>query len=446
MSDYQEYPNYNLPFKGGVKRTQPFGKTEFSQSPAGQQAYSGLNHEGIDLISDDESAHPEVLSTCDGTVIVDNDSFNGKPFNSYGCNVIIQEAGTNRAWYYCHLDSNKVSYNQTIKKGDVIGYMGGSGAGYRSAWGSHLHLGLALLSEQGTRLNQDNGTYGFIDPAQEIEKANRVEQVQAPAQQPAKNEPPKMTTKQGLQELLRYYPEFTPEIENGWPIARFDIDGAGEGLKMVAEQVLQPMYNRNANLQVKLQNLKATFNSSDILPVKKNEQNLESQNPIQAEIRSDQSYLGTDTVGEAELKTKIVETNNELVQSVKAQEIKELVANPYVVKAETPLWKSKTILTNLGGLGAVVSALGSFNIPALRDAMGQVIGTDYCNYLLLVIVILICTNIASIVYKITDRKVLNQENLLKLISFGQSTLATSQDLITRSEAVAQTISKINISK
>ena len=172
MSDYQEYPNYNLPFLRGCKRTQPFGWSDFANSSKGRAVYFNRPHEGTDWISWDESANPEVRSVCDGTVIIDNDSYYGRPFNSYGCNVIIKQDGTNNAWYYCHLLSNTVTGGQKVKQGDVIGLMGGSGQGRSTAWATHLHLGLAILDNINTRINSDNESYGFIDPLPELEKLN----------------------------------------------------------------------------------------------------------------------------------------------------------------------------------------------------------------------------------------------------------------------------------
>lgn len=173
MSNYINKKDWNLPFLGGVKITQLFGRTEFSESPAGKIAYIGFPHEGIDLISWDESAYPEVYSICDGTVVVDNDNYSGVPFLSYGNVVIIKENDTDFAWYYCHLDSNKVNVGQKISKGQVIGIMGGSGNTTRSAWGNHVHFGLAQLDENYKRINQNNGTYGFVDPLQRLEMHNQ---------------------------------------------------------------------------------------------------------------------------------------------------------------------------------------------------------------------------------------------------------------------------------
>lgn len=224
MSDYQEYSNWNLPFKGGVKRTQPYGWSEFAQSPTGKITYQGFKHEGFDCISWDESANPEVLSVCNGTVIVDNDSYSGRPFPAYGTNVIIKQEGTDLAWYYCHLDNNSIEAGQIVKQGQVIGRMGGSGNGIRNAWGSHLHLGLAKLSDSNTRLNQNNGVYGFIDLEPYLTQINNnINQSQPQIQQPM--------PKSLYQELITINPAF----KELWIQGRFDLNDNKATAEMISE-------------------------------------------------------------------------------------------------------------------------------------------------------------------------------------------------------------------
>ena len=161
-----------LPFKIGQIQSQGFGFTDFALSSAGQDAYGvGRPHEGLDFYSNDDLT---IYSIANGTVILDNDSYNGSNsglFASYGNFIVIKDDDSNRAWYYCHLDENYVEVGQKIKQGDKIAKMGGSGNNSRSKWGLHLHLGRAELDANNSRLNKSSISYGYIDGSQDLQKA-----------------------------------------------------------------------------------------------------------------------------------------------------------------------------------------------------------------------------------------------------------------------------------
>jgi len=82
-------------------------------------------HQGLDISTD--KGQP-VYATADGTV--DSASYTG----DYG-NLIVIRHGFGLATRYGHLSAFKVKPGQTVKRGDVIGYVGATGR----ATGAHLH-------------------------------------------------------------------------------------------------------------------------------------------------------------------------------------------------------------------------------------------------------------------------------------------------------------------
>ncbi|HEX7138937.1 MAG TPA: M23 family metallopeptidase [Vicinamibacterales bacterium] len=82
-------------------------------------------HQGLDISTD--KGQP-VLATADGSV--ESASFTG----DYG-NLVVVAHGFGLATRYGHLSAFGVKVGQTVKRGDVIGYVGATGR----ATGSHLH-------------------------------------------------------------------------------------------------------------------------------------------------------------------------------------------------------------------------------------------------------------------------------------------------------------------
>ena len=110
----------------------PFGKRE---SPT---AGASSNHQGIDL------AGPEgtpIYATKSGVVTVNGSS------KSAGIYITIRHDNTYSS-IYMHLSRSAVKKGQTVKQGELIGYMGSTGV----ATGSHLHFGIIK-----------NG--GYVNPA-----------------------------------------------------------------------------------------------------------------------------------------------------------------------------------------------------------------------------------------------------------------------------------------
>lgn len=94
----------------------------------------GRLHEGIDIMA---PRGTKVLSATDGLVAdLRNNNLGGK---------VIWILGPGGSWhYYAHLDGHKrgLKVGDTVKKGQVIGYVGNSGNARHTA--PHLHYGLYL--------------------------------------------------------------------------------------------------------------------------------------------------------------------------------------------------------------------------------------------------------------------------------------------------------------
>ncbi len=110
----------------------------------------GRNHNGVDISNGTYGA--KVIAIADGVVTTysNNCSHNyGKsPLktccgNGYGNYITINHGtkdGKTYVAYYAHLSSIVVSQGQSVKKGDIVGYVGSTG---RST-GAHLHFGISV--------------------------------------------------------------------------------------------------------------------------------------------------------------------------------------------------------------------------------------------------------------------------------------------------------------
>lgn len=68
------------------------------------------------------------MATADGVVV-----FSG--WNGGGGNVVVVAHGHGFSTYYAHNRKNTVQVGQSVKRGDIIGYIGSTG----SATGNHVH-------------------------------------------------------------------------------------------------------------------------------------------------------------------------------------------------------------------------------------------------------------------------------------------------------------------
>ena len=102
-------------------------------------------HEGCDIMaSEDKPGLYPIVSMTDGTVVSKGWLTKG----GYRLGIL---APSGAYFYYAHLDSYaKIEEGDTIRAGDVIGFMGDSGYGPEGTTGmfpTHLHLGIYLYPE-----------------------------------------------------------------------------------------------------------------------------------------------------------------------------------------------------------------------------------------------------------------------------------------------------------
>lgn len=95
-------------------------------------------HYGLDLIANNSKWNRELLAVEDGYVLSTTKSSTG-----YGNKVWVRYPRIGIALMYAHLKEIKVSKNQKVKKGTVIGIEGKTGA----ATGVHLHLGMQPIGK-----------------------------------------------------------------------------------------------------------------------------------------------------------------------------------------------------------------------------------------------------------------------------------------------------------
>lgn len=123
--------------------TQHFGFTDFATS-YGSDVYKGKGHNGIDFRA---PIGTQVYASEDGVIKSIGDTDRVCPGGSYGKWIIIDHAN-NLSTLYAHLSLIKVSSDQVIKRGDLIGYSGRTGY----ITGPHLHF--TVYASQTFRLAQ----------------------------------------------------------------------------------------------------------------------------------------------------------------------------------------------------------------------------------------------------------------------------------------------------
>ncbi|MDE1206745.1 peptidoglycan DD-metalloendopeptidase family protein [Tenacibaculum larymnensis] len=98
-----------------------------------------MMHKGIDIKA---PIGTPVIATADGVVAKAADQ------NKWGNLIVIEHSDGYQTWY-AHLQKFNVTENQSVKKGDVIGYVGNTGA----SLGSHLHYEVHYKEAQVNPIN-----------------------------------------------------------------------------------------------------------------------------------------------------------------------------------------------------------------------------------------------------------------------------------------------------
>lgn len=129
-----------------------FPWVEYCNSWGGERTYGGeRTHEGTDIMALQNTAgiYP-VLSACSGTIT------NLGWLELGGWRIgITSENGI--YYYYAHLDSYAdIKIGDTVKPGDLLGFMGNSGyskvEGTKGKFDVHLHFGIYLIDSNGTEI------------------------------------------------------------------------------------------------------------------------------------------------------------------------------------------------------------------------------------------------------------------------------------------------------
>lgn len=117
-------------FGGGANGEGTWSGYEIT-SPFGERVHpitgEVKNHHGVDLAIDENTALPSFM---DGTV-----TETGYDEGGYGYYIVVRDKDGNET-LYGHLNSIAVSKGQEVKRGDIIGLTGSTGA----STGPHLHL------------------------------------------------------------------------------------------------------------------------------------------------------------------------------------------------------------------------------------------------------------------------------------------------------------------
>ena len=152
-------------FSGGIEQLVP-GKI-YKSAPFGEYDpdYRHNPHTGIDIGGYGEDINgKEIHAVADGTVIA-----SGNSGGDYGNRVIIQHSNGMQS-LYAHASKTIAKEGATVKKGDVIAYVGGSGSYGQDTYDPHLHFGIYKNGDSGyfwhgfdgTNINSDDQS--CVDP------------------------------------------------------------------------------------------------------------------------------------------------------------------------------------------------------------------------------------------------------------------------------------------
>lgn len=147
-------------------------------------AVPGSYHTGADIVGPNNQA-TYILASAYG--VVDSVTKNGSGDHGLGNCVIIRHKvvvssnGATATYYtmYAHMASTNVTAGKSVKAGDIIGVMGGTGYGKANYWSVHLHFEVKTSGVLGapTAPNAFWGytqkpaqNYGYVDPAAVIGK------------------------------------------------------------------------------------------------------------------------------------------------------------------------------------------------------------------------------------------------------------------------------------
>ncbi|MCL4390148.1 MAG: peptidoglycan DD-metalloendopeptidase family protein [Patescibacteria group bacterium] len=229
-------PNFRFPFNGDYPVTFPFNAQATTGEMKAKFSQWGITgHHGIDF---GLPGGTEVLAVDAGKIL--QSSENG----DYGISVTIQHPWGQSL--YAHLKETKVSEDQEVKAGDLIGISDQTG----SAFGPHLHFGIKPNNP-----NESNGYLGFIDPTQYLPAVSQIPQVpQTPQQEPEKPKEEPAPVQQPVQP--EPIPEPTINIEPEKPVEQPQIPQPPQ-VPQVSDEEIQKQVDDKLKTELDARRLKA---------------------------------------------------------------------------------------------------------------------------------------------------------------------------------------------
>lgn len=111
-------------------------------------------HEGVDFGT---PTGTEILAPFEGIIV--RDEINQPGWKNYGVFTTIWDPVQNIALWFCHLKDFTTKIGDHVKRGDIIAHTNNTG----NTTGEHCHVNFCETDNNGMRLNQDNGSLGFLN-------------------------------------------------------------------------------------------------------------------------------------------------------------------------------------------------------------------------------------------------------------------------------------------
>lgn len=233
-----QYSQYNSPFNTDFQVTQVFGGNYDEYKRFGL-----AGHNGIDLIP---SSSDWSIFSLEGGIVTYAAFDNG----GFGNMVKVYNRETGHVWLYAHLAGFNIKAGDLLQKGDRIGTMGNTG----NSTGPHLHLGLKLVTAEGTVLNNNNGYFGAVDPLLYLRKTSVPTPTQpTPTPKPVTGSTQEVPENNVNVNVITHMP--TPEYnELKQGLDNFDsaLKGLNDTISNNNNQIAAAINNLNAKIDAKL--------------------------------------------------------------------------------------------------------------------------------------------------------------------------------------------------
>lgn len=237
---------------------------KFSENPDYYSQWGFKGHEGIDCIPQSgQGTNVKVYAIGSGIVVRDTDNLLQDPPNrNYGKKVVILNQDTRRGWWYCHLESNRVTLGQKIEEGEWIGIMGETG----NSTGKHVHLAVRETDASGDAINTDNGYKGFIDPLPflETDLQKELDKVRARRDELFNMYDELLRDIEGYKSQIKHYEDYRQQLGTTLGVASDESVILGEVVKFVGiEDKLRECQKERDEKDKKLTDLTAELDKKE---------------------------------------------------------------------------------------------------------------------------------------------------------------------------------------